>query len=90
MYDLLPRNLDFAIAGDFNKGNSDEIWKYLKKGWPLETKSSHIDNIAGTSNPETTADIMNEHFASVGTKLAVSIPECSSEYKGSIHPLLSI
>ncbi len=59
-------------ALDACKGDSKQTWKELKKLWPLKNKKSHIKEINGSTDPKGMANSLNDHFSSVGEKLAAN------------------
>ena len=68
-----------------NKDNSSKIWKEIRSLVNLKpTKSSSIkildENDKITSDPEKIANIFNEHYATLGSKVQQKIPTQEGDY----------
>ncbi len=60
--------------------DSKEMWKALKELWPLKSKSSAIKSLSSSVDDEEIANILNNHFSTVGTMLGSKFREV--DYRG--------
>ena len=58
------------------RGDSKETWRAFKELWPTKNQSNHINSLCGATTDIDMANIMNEHFASVGANLSSGFPVC--------------
>ena len=50
-------------------GDSKKTWKLLKTLWPTKTKSQNLSKIGDKTTEREMANLMNEHFVTIGPKL---------------------
>ena len=60
-------------ALDDCKGDSKSTWKKLKELWPSKNRQNLITEIAGKTDAHSMANLLNNHFASVGSKIQAGI-----------------
>ena len=75
-----------------NWGDSKNLWKSIKEFWPNKPKHSNINKINEYTDNKDIADALNDHFASVGPKLAGMIESnCPhSEYMNIYPPIFDL
>ena len=73
-----------------NAKNPKEIWKTINNLMNRKDSKSTINEMTfdnkKVSDPEEIANRLNEHFASVGTRLASKLPEDSKHFEDYIKP----
>ncbi len=70
-----------------NWGDSKNLWKSIKELWPNKSKHGKILKIHDHTNNTDIANVLNEHFSSIGPKLAESITsDHTHDEFMSIHP----
>ena len=89
--DLLKNYYSKKIAE--NNDNLKGTWKILKQAMGQESKSSTIEKVIHKgreiSDKKEIANIYNEHFVSVGKRLAVNIPDTGESPNAHIRPTSS-
>ena len=62
------------------RSDSKEMWKALKELWPLKNKTNNIKSLQGHSEDKEIANILNEHFSTVGSILGRAFGEVNYEH----------
>ena len=55
-------------------GNTKKTWRVLKTLWPTKTKCQKIVKIDDETEPTVMANLLNDHFVTVGPKLSTNLP----------------
>ena len=72
-----------------HKNKPKKLWQDIREFWPSgKAKHSKINNIQGHQNSEEIANILNDHFSSIGESINKSIVTNSSidDYPLEYHP----
>ena len=69
------------------RGDSKKLWKVVKEFWPTKPKGNNINKINEYTNDIDKANVLNEHFSTIGSKLSELIDtENLRDIPISFHP----